>query len=72
MQKLVTIYLDSETYEPGKVLSTGTKEAHGTVEEHLGELLDEGWRIREINALGGHSGHLQVRGWVVAVLERDS
>lgn len=72
MQKLVTIYLDNEAYASGKWLTSGYKDAHGIVEEHLQESLEEGWCVREINAFGGHSTGIHVRGWIVAVLERES
>ena len=40
MQKLVTIYLNA------------VKVKHGTVDEHLSDYLDKGWRIVKIAAAG--------------------
>jgi hypothetical protein len=41
------------------------------VEEHLGQYLSDGWRITTVNTFGGHGPGLHVRGWIVAVLEKD-
>ena len=70
MQKLVTIYLDNGAYSQGKMLVTGYDEMHGAVEEHLANYLSDGWSIKSLAGLGGHSDGLSVRGWVAVVLER--
>ena len=69
-QKLVTIYLDNSSYAGGKMLVGSFADKHGLVEEHLGPLLAEGWRVAMVNGFGGNSDALAVRGWVVVVLER--
>ena len=70
-QKLVTIYLDNGAYAAGKMLVGSFADQHGLVEEHLGPLLGEGWRIKSIAGFGGNSDGLTVRGWIIALLERD-
>ena len=69
MQKLVTIYLNSHTYSKGKFLSTGA-EAHGLVEEHLQDYLQQGWTIKAIHGLGGSSESFFACGWVIVLLEK--
>ena len=70
MQKLVTIYLNSHTYSKGKFLSTGA-EAHGLVEEHLQDYLQQGWAIKTIHGFGGSSETVVANGWVVVLLEKQ-
>jgi len=72
MQKLVTIYLDNGAYSQGKMIVTSYDDMHGRVEEHLTNYLSDGWSVRSLTALGGNSDGLSVRGWVAAVLERES
>jgi hypothetical protein len=69
-QKLVSIYLDNFAYAKGKTLVGSFADKHGLIEEHLGPLLKEGWRVIELQALGGGSESLAVRGWIVVLLER--
>jgi hypothetical protein len=70
-QKLVTIYLDNSAYAVGKTLVGSYADKHGLIEEHLGPLLGSGWRVEKIDGFGGNSESLSVRGWIVALLERD-
>ena len=69
-QKLVTIYLDNTAYAPGKTFVGTFGDKHGLIEEHLAEYLSDGWKIADLQACGGGSDSLAVRGWIVAVLER--
>jgi hypothetical protein len=69
-QKLLSIYLDNVAYAKGKTFVGSFADKHGLIEEHLGPLLNEGWRVKELQALGGGSDALAVRGWIVALLER--
>ncbi len=64
MQKLVTIAL------------RGTdKIQHGLVEEHLADLLRQGWKIVSVTAVGstgggGESSYTMTAGWVVVLMEK--
>ena len=66
--KLVTIFLHDKF--------DGAKGSYGEaaagpffgVKEHLSELLEQGWTIKEIQTIGGAGGGLS--GWIVAVLEK--
>lgn len=69
-QKLVTIYLDSVAYAKGKTLVGSFADKHGVIEEHLAEHLNNGWKVSKLDAFGGASDSLAVRGWIVALLER--
>lgn len=60
MQKLITIYLDSERLRDQQV------------REHLKEFLSAGWTINSIAGFGGHSQKYHARGWFAIVLERQS
>jgi hypothetical protein len=70
-QKLVTIYLDNVAYAAGKTLVGSFADKHGLVEEHLGPFLAQGWHIKNIHGFGGNSDGLAVRGWIVALLEKE-
>lgn len=70
MQKLITIYLDNLAYAKGKVLVGNLADKHGLVEEHLQEFLQQGWTIKAIHGFGGNSESINVRGWVVVLLEK--
>ena len=69
MQKLVTIYLDSQVYAEGKWLKWSFPERHGSVEEHLRAELDDGWRIVSVSGFGGTTDS-KTRGWLAVVLEK--
>ena len=69
MQKLVTVYLDSEVYLKNTFFKVADLEKHGFVEEHLTQYLDDGWQIVDLQATAGGS-NVSTRGWIVAVLER--
>jgi hypothetical protein len=69
-QKLVTIYLDNSAYGKGKVLIGSYADKHGLVEDHLNDLLSEGWRVVTIRCFGGGSEGLSVRGWMTVLLEK--
>jgi hypothetical protein len=69
-QKLLSIYLDNVAYAKGKTFVGSFADKHGLVEEHLAPLLGEGWRVQKLEALGGGSEALAVRGWIVVLLER--
>ena len=69
-QKLVTVYLDNSAYAKGKALVGSYGDKHGLIEEHLVEYLSSGWRISKLEATGGGSDSLAVRGWIIALLER--
>jgi hypothetical protein len=72
MQKLVTIYLDNSAYGQGKMIVTSYADMHAVVEEHLANYLADGWSIKMLAALGGHSESLTVRGWLAVALEKGS
>jgi hypothetical protein len=66
MQKLVTIYLDRESYRiPGQ---RSPEQSHGSMQEHLENYLAEGWSITSIAGAGG--GTKAGCGWIVVVLEK--
>ena len=69
-QKLVTIYLDNTAYGKGRALVGSFADKHGLVEEHLNDLLAEGWRITAIHGFGGGGDPLAVRGWLTVLLEK--
>lgn len=69
-QKLISVYLDNIAYAKGKTLVGSFADKHGLVEEHLAPFLKDGWRVVSLQALGGGSESLAVRGWIVALLER--
>ncbi len=69
MQKLITIYLNNQVYEKGKLFARGADE-HGVVEEHLQDFLQQGWTVKAIQGFGGGSESFYARGWVVALLEK--
>jgi hypothetical protein len=69
-QKLITIYLDNIAYAKGKLMVGSFADKHRLIEEHLSEYLDQGWRIAQLQAFGGGSDSLAVRGWIIALLER--
>lgn len=70
MQKLVTIYLNDIVYNEGKVMVRPHPEKHGSVEEHLQNYLDEGWRVSAITGIGG-VGESMASGWLAVVLEKQ-
>ncbi|MGN6387296.1 MAG: hypothetical protein ACTHMT_13760 [Verrucomicrobiota bacterium] len=70
-QKLLTIYLDNSAYARGKMVVGTFADKHGLVEEHLGEFLQAGWRIKQIHGFGGTTEGLILRGWLTVLLERD-
>jgi hypothetical protein len=70
MQKLVTIYLDSQAYDKGKILAGSHAGKHGSVEEYLQDYLQQGWTIKAIHGFGGHAESFDVRGWVAVLLEK--
>ena len=72
LQKLVTIYLDNSAYGKGKVIVGSYANKHGLVEEHLSDLLAQGWRIAAIDGIGGGAGAMAVRGWITVLLEKQS
>jgi hypothetical protein len=58
-QKLVTIFLkDPDT--------------NGFREEHLGDLVDQGWIIKELHPLNGSGGGETdvISGWIIVLLEK--
>ncbi len=69
-QKLVTIYLDNSAYARGKVLVGSFADKHGLVEEHLKDLLAEGWRAAAIHGFGGNGDSITARGWIAVLLEK--
>ena len=69
-QKLVTIYLDNTAYTAGKTFVGTFGDKHGLIEEHLAEYLSSGWKISSLQACGGGSDSLAVRGWIIVLLER--
>jgi hypothetical protein len=70
MQKLVTVYLDNHAYMGGKLLRGSYADKHGLVEEHLRDYLADGWAVKQIHSFGGADDGLNVRGWIVVVLEK--
>ena len=64
LQKLVTIYLDNTAYAKGKLLVASFAEKHGLVEEHLRDLLNQGWRVVAIHGFGGSGESIAARGWI--------
>ncbi len=71
-QKLVTIYLDNTAYGKAKTFVGGYADKHGLIEEHLKDLLSEGWRVAQIHGFGGSAEGLCVRGWITVLLETPS
>ncbi|QDU40539.1 hypothetical protein Mal4_48970 [Maioricimonas rarisocia] len=69
-QKLVTVYLDTASYEGSEWLKPGRCEAHGLVEEHLQQYLEEGWQIASMQGVGG-AAYTDARGWLAVLLERE-
>ena len=69
MQKLVTIYVDSNAYMEGKWLKGSHADKHGMVEQHLEQDLAAGWTVKSLFAFGG-AGDLNARGWLAVVLEK--
>ena len=69
-QKLLTIYLDNIAYAKGKTLVGSFADKHGLIEEHLSEYIRSGWKISKLEAVGGGSESLAVRGWIIVVLEK--
>jgi hypothetical protein len=57
MQKFVTISLQCQDV------------THGAVEEHLSEILAEGWRVTSVTGIGASSGSSPVL-WLAIVLEK--
>lgn len=65
MQKLVTIALQSIQYNL----------KHGLVEEHLIDLLRQGWKVVSITPVGSaggtaYSSYGHVAGWLAVVIEK--
>jgi hypothetical protein len=67
MQKFVTIYLDVFRAARKEKLYKHPLNSPNRVIEHLGEYLDEGWRIKKVQAFGYENG-----GWFGVVLEKHS
>lgn len=70
MQKLLTIYLDTMVYLGDKWIAGSHADKHGSVQEHLQEYLQDGWRVVSMTALGGANDNLNARGWIAVVLEK--
>jgi hypothetical protein len=70
MQKLITIYLDNMAYD-GMTMLKGHANRHGQAEEHLKELLADGWWIVSTCSMGGAADGYSARGWLAVVLERN-
>ncbi len=70
LQKLVTVYLDNTAYGKAKTFVGGYADKHGLVEEHLSELLEQGWRVAALHGFGGSAEGLCVRGWITVLLEK--
>ena len=62
-QKLVTIYLNSESER------YPNSDYHGIVEEHLQEYFDDGWRIVSVTGCAGNKLQVVI-GWFAVVLEK--
>jgi hypothetical protein len=71
MQKLVTIYLDKESYRVPR--REGPERRHGIVEQHLEGFLGEGWTVKSIAGTGGggDGGNGFGCGWIIALLEKN-
>ena len=69
LQKVVTVYLDSHAYMGDRWLKGTHADMHGSVEEHLGEYLSDGWRVVSLFGFGG-TENINARGWLAAVLEK--
>lgn len=67
-QKLVTIYLNSHGIKKRQ------RKAYGMLEEHLTGYLKDGWRVKQLEGIGGGgtSGGDFVGGWVVVLLEKET
>lgn len=59
-QKLVSIYLSNRG------------DPHPHVQEHLGDYLAQGWRIKEFKPLDGAGGgeNFHLGGWIIVLLEK--
>ena len=60
LQKLVTIYISTAAKNP----------KHRQVEEYLEEYFAEGWKIKQMTALGGSNGGGGMEGWIAVLLEK--
>ena len=68
MQKLVTIALNAWD---GLMLGGAAKTmTHGEVEEHLTELLADGWRVVSMRPVGDTTGGQRTSGWLAVLLEK--
>jgi len=68
MQKLVSLYLDTLGFERKRSgILFSTEEFHGRVEEHLGEYLEDGWKVIHMTSMPTHG----TGAWVVVTLEKD-
>ena len=70
MQKLVTIYLDNMAYGKGKIMVGSYADKHGLIEEHLSGYLEDGWQVKNLHGFGGNDDGINVRGWIIALLEK--
>ena len=71
-QKLVTVYLDNTAYGKAKTFVGGYADKHGFVEEHLSDLLGQGWRVAAIHGFGGSAEGICARGWITVLLEKTN
>ena len=68
MQKLVTIYFDNHAYMGDKWIKGSHADKHGLIEEHLQDLLSDGWRVVALSGFGGAGPSAE--GWLAVVLEK--
>jgi hypothetical protein len=68
MHKLVTIALYGH-YLRGPVYPL----SHGSVEEHLSQFLEQGWRVVSVTSVGVAVGDIcAFGGWLAVLLERNA
>ena len=68
MQKLVTIAFNAWD---GLVIGKAPKKMeHGEIEEHLQDLLADGWRVISMAPVGTSGGDGRTSGWLAVLLEK--
>lgn len=68
MQKLVTIAFNSWD---GLAIGAAKKMPHREVEEHLQDLLADGWRVILMSPVGTTGSENRTAGWLAVLLEKN-
>lgn len=68
MQKLVTIAFNAWD---GLAFGKAPKRiVHGEIEDHLQDLLTDGWRVISMSPVGTNGGDGRTSGWLAVLLEK--